>query len=700
MGDGRALHPGREYMMDGVSPSSVTQAATTPARKAAAALGGYRDPRNARAVNDSYDWERWQRGALQETFSEAISHQRIYLSQRADHRKKWEKTWRAFTLQPYGYVVVEGKTAAISDIINAADPLMGVSGIGDEDVELARRVERLIDTDLRQNQWRMLTENLVREAAYLGTSAIKVTWRNESSKVLDHDPEIEEEFKQFKKAWKAERGESVPESPEEYDEWRQTVMAVDNMVPPAHPGRRVIDVTTFRGPSIDRVSLFDLRFDPMETMWSNQRRVIQRIVKPQKWFMDRAGDDPRLPFDKESVEFAINALPHERFQEWELEQAAMLGLSAAATGYPMSRDLAEAWEVFDPEDEEAPYKIILNRLVLINKDPRGMPYGHGQCPLHLIRNVSQAWTCLGLSELKAPKKLFYELWSLRDLRLDAVTLAVLPVFAKANNLGIPEIAKILRPGKTIPVNRKDDLSKLDLGGVHPDVWREISELKQEIDDSSSVYSNLRGQPASVGRVSASESERRFSSAMLRMKTGAVRFEEDIRGAIRQMVWLRYQNTKPGEMVELAGAPSAEYASINKDQLLEALKKDFNFRGPSQVMNREMLTQQLMQWFGTFGQMIPQHRQLMVAREVWEVMGMRGRDKVLPDSEIQEAQAAAEAAKAAQAQGGAPGAPGAPGMEGAPPAGPPLGSGEILGQQAPPPEEGGTYMAPGEEVLQG
>jgi len=657
--------------------------------KPAVALGGYRDPRNARAVNDSYDWERWQRGALQETFSNAISEQRIYLSQRDDHRKKWEKTWRAFTLQPYGYVVVEGKTAAISDIINAADPLMGVSGVGDEDVELARRVERLIDMDLRQNQWRLLTENLVREAAYLGTTAIKVTWRNETAKVLEHDPVLEEEFKQFRKAWKDETGETVPKEPEEYDEWRQAAMA-DQVVPPEHPGRRVLDVTTFKGPAINRTSLFDLRFDPMEPMWSNQRRIIQRIVKPQKWFMDRAGPDPRLPFDQESVEFAINALPHERFQEWELEQAAMLGLSAAATGYPMSRDLAEAWEVFDPEDEEAPYKIILNRLVLINKDPRGMPYGHGQCPIHLIRNVPQSWTCVGLSELKAPKKLFHELWTLRDLRLDAVTLAVLPVFAKANNLGIPEVAKILRPGKTIPVNRKDDLSKLDLGSVHPDVWREISELKQEIDDSTSVYSNLRGAPATVGRVSASESERRFSSAMLRMKTSAVRFEEDIRGAIRQMVWLRYQNTQKGELVELAGAPSAEYASINKEQLLEALKKDFNFRGPSQVMNREMLTQQLMQWFGTFGQMIPMHRQLLVAREVWEVMGMRGRDKVLPDSDIEEAKVAAEQAKAAQAEagpgGGAPGEAPPPGAEG----GGQLQEGQVLQGQAPPPAEGGAY----------
>lgn len=669
--------------------------------KASVALGGYKDPRNARAVNDSYDWERWQRGALQETFSEAINLQRIYLSQRADHRKKWEKTWRAFTLQPYAYVIVEGKTAAISDIINAADPLMGVDGVGDEDVELARRTERLIDMDLRQNQWRLLTENLVREMAYQGTSAVKVTWRNETSKVLDHDPEMEVNFKNFRKAWKAQEGETVPETPEEYDEWRQERIAVDNVVPPDHPGRRVLDVTTFKGPSITRQSLFDLRFDPMEPMWSNQRRIIQRLVKPQKWFMDRAGPDPRLPFDQESVEFAINALPHERFQEWELEQAAMLGLSAAASGYPMSRDLAEAWEVFDPEDEEAPYKIVLNRLVMINKDPRGMPYGHGQCPIHLIRNVPQTWTCVGLSELKAPKKLFQELWALRDLRLDAVTLAVLPIFAKANNLGIPEVAKILRPGKTISVNRKDDLSKLDLGGVHPDVWREISELKQEIDDSSSVYSNLRGAPASVGRVSASESERRFSSAMLRMKTSAVRFEEDIRDAIRQMVWLRYQNTKKDELVEIGGPGAGEYASINKEQLLEALRKDFNFRGPSRVMNREMLTQQLMQWFGTFGQMIPQHRQLMVAREVWEVMGMRGRDKVLPDSDIQQAQEAAEAAAQAPQPGeggAAPGgeAGGAPGGQ----QGPPLGSGEILGQQAPPPEEGGTYMAPGEEVLQG
>lgn len=650
------------------------------------ALGGHRDPRNGEAARRVWEWETWQRGSLTDYFSEAIEDQKIYLSNRPDHRKPWEKKWRAHTLQPYGWVIVESKAQVVADIINAADPLMQVNAAGDAELDVARRAERLVHKDLTSNRWRLKSEQFVREAAYLGMTGGKVTWRHDTSKVLDLDVAMEEQFKAWRTIMKSQ-GEDPPKDPAEYDEWR--LEATERGIPaPPHPGRRVLDVERFKGPSIDRVSLFDLRFDPMIEDWANQRMVIQRIVKPKKWFLDRAGDDPRLPFDKETVEWAIESLPEQRFQQWELEQASMLSLSSSAGGYPYNyRDLAEAWECFDMEDEEAPYKVILNRVALINKDPRGMPYGHGECPIHLIRNTPHPGTAIGLSEIKAPRKLFYELWALRDLRLDSVTLQALPIFEKLQELGISEVSKILQPGKTIPVSRMDSIRKLDLGSVHPDVWREIGELKQEIDDATSVYTHVRGQPATVNRVSASESGQRHSSALVRLKGAATRFEEEMRGAIRQMLYLRYQNTPEGELVELGGPGADAFRTINKEQLAEAIKYDFDFRGPSQVMDKAMMAQQLMQWFETFGQFLPQHRQLYVAREAYELIGLRGRDNILPDEDLQAAQQAPPPGAEGQGQPGAEGVP----QEGAvPPGAEQLQAGDVMTEQGQ--EYGGPGMA--------
>jgi hypothetical protein len=426
--------------------------------------------------------------------------------------------------------------------------------------------------------------------------------------------------------------------------------------------------------------------------------IIQRIVKPKKWVLDRAGDDPRLPFDKESVEWAINALPEQRFQTWELEQAAMLGLSSAAAGHPFdNKDLCEIWEAFDPEDEDAPYKVVLNRVALINKDPRGMPYGHGECPIHLFRNIPHPGVALGMSEIKAPKKLFYELWTLRDLRLDSVTLQALPIFQKLQEMGVTEISKVLEPGKSIPVTRLDAIKRLELGSVHPDVWREIDSLKSEIDDATSVYTSVRGQPATINRVSASESSQRSSSALTRLKTAATVFEEEVRRGIRQALYLRYQNTAPEELIQLGGPGTDEYMTITRENLSDALKYDFDFRGPSLVINREMQAQQMMQWFSTFGQFLPQHRQLYVAREAWDIIGLKGRDKILPDSDILAAQEAAnQPPPAAPGVDPATGQPLPPG----PPPGPEMGGGlppgEVMAEQAPP--EGAAYMDVGEAML--
>jgi hypothetical protein len=626
------------------------------------AMGGFRDPLNGKAAQDMYSHETWFRTALQDYYSESVELQKLYLSYRQDHRKPWEKKWRALTLQPYPWVIIEGKVAAMTDVLNAGDPLVQATGVNDEDVGPARKAEKLLDYDLMQNRWRIMSENLVREAAILGTTAVKATHKTRQSKVVDRQPDLEEGFKEFRRIHKDATGEEVPNNPEEYAEWaaeKEKTLGVPRSELPEHPGRRVKTVTTFDGPSIDRVSIYDLRFDPLTPNWDNQRVRIQRIIKPQKWVLDHAGDDPRLPFDKESVEWAIAALPHERFLEWQLEQANMLGLANASQGWPISKDLCEIWECFTPEDEEHPYKVILNRMTVINKDTQGMPYGHGECPISLIRNVPQPNTCIGISDLKAPKGLFRELWTLRDLRLDAVTLAALPVFQKVADMGIPEVARILQPGKSIPVARADSISKLDIGGVHPDVWREIPELKQEIDDATSVPTNLRGQPATVGRVSASESGQRHSSAMSRIKAAATRFEEELYRTLNQCLYLRYAKTPPEGIVKIAGG-TGEYGSINKEELERAIKYDFNLRGPSKSLNREMQTQQLMQWFQTFGPIMSPGKQLRVAREAYEIMGLKGADQIVSEQDI--AAADAQAMQTPNPEDPAAGAGAVPGQE--------------------------------------
>lgn len=590
--------------------------------------------KNATAVNDLIQWESWYRSSLTDYYQTAMRMWKLYLSDRPDHRKPWEKTWRANTLQPYPYVIIEGKAVAVADIINASDPLVQAEGIDDDDVDTARGVERLLENTLRTNLWRLRSEGIIREAAIQGTAAVKVVHRKETSRVLKPlDDAGLQAFASQVGEYKRQ-GVEIPDDPIEYEKARIDY-AQQGLVLPPNPARAYTEVTTFEGPSIERVSLFDLRFDPLIEDWTRQRRIIQRIVKTKKWVLDRTGDTPDKLFDPQSVQDAIDGLPEGRFDIWQSEIARMLGLQSAASGFPSFENLVEIWEVYDFDDEEHPYKVVLNRLRVINKDTQGFPHGHGESPVSLILNLPVPGSALGLSELKAPEKLFYELWTLRDLRLDQVTLQSLPIFQRLQELGIGEVSKMLRPGMTIPLPRLDAIRKLDLGNmVHPDTFKEIDTLKFEIDDATGVGNNVRGNPATVGRVSASEAERRFSSAMVRMKASGVRFEEQMRRPLKHCVYDWFQNGPPEILVKIGGTGTDRYAhTVTRDQLGQALEMDFRLRGASQAASKEMQIQQLLQWFGQFGPLIQPHRQLAVAKEAYQLLGLKNRNQVIPDEDL-------------------------------------------------------------------
>lgn len=590
--------------------------------------------KNATAVNDLIQWEQHYRSALTETYRTMMRMWKLYLSDRPDHRKSWE-SWRALTLQPYPYVIVEGKTVAVADIVNAADPIIQAQGVGDEDIETARGVERLLENTLRMNQWRLRSEQTIREAAIQGTAALKVVHRHETSRVLC--PPNGQKIAEFAQAIELIRGQGidVPDGVLEYERSRVDY-AKEGIVLPPNPNRDYYEVDTFKGPSIERVSIFDLRFDPLIEDWSQQRRIIQRIVKPKKWVLDRTGDGDDKVFEPTAVEYAIAGLPEGKMNEWQSEIARMLGLESAATGYPNWENLVELWEVYDFDDEEDPYKVILNRLTCINKDTQGFPHGHGEHPVSLILNLPTPGSAVGLSELKAPEKLFYELWSLRDLRLDQVTMQAMPIFQRLQELGIGDVSKVLRPGMTIPLPRLDAIRKLDLGNmVHPDTFKEIDTLKFEIDDATGVGTNVRGNPATVGRVSASEAEKRFSSAMIRMKAAGVRFEEQTRRVLKHCLYDWFQNGDDETLVKVGGVGTDMYRKLlTREELGQALDMDFQLRGASQAGGKEMQIQQLLQWFGTFGALVQPHQQLAVAKEAYGLLGLKNRNSVIPDVSLQ------------------------------------------------------------------
>ena len=642
----------------------------------------YDDQAAIAIVHDFVNYEEYYRRQLAPSFSNMMRWWRLYLAQRPDHRKAHEQ-WRSNIFIPYAYSGVETHVAAMADIVGAADPLVQAEGIGDEDQESAAKVERLLDYTFKVNRWRAQGEAILRESAIQGTAAIKAVWREQRARVKVNP--TTEQVMMFEAAIEqaVAAGLEPPEDPEIFDAWREMTMAQTGINIPEDP-HGVQDVTTFRAPSLERVSLFDLRFDPLESEPRDRTRMYQRIVKPREWVLSRTGPGPDKPFDPAAVEFGLGPMPYEKWNEWQSQISTMVDVVAEDTG-PKRADLVEIFECFEP-NAEFPYKVFLNRRAQIAKNPYVMPYGHGEIPITLIRNVPVPGHALGISDMQQPEKLYYEMMALRDLRLDAVTLATIPVFARLSEVGIPDMMRLMRPGGQVPLPRMDSIKRLfDNIGPHPDVWRELAEIKQDIDETNSTPSQLRGGPSTVGRVSATEAERRFSQSLARMKTAVMRFEEEMASVIRQSLWLWYQYADTELILRISGQGDDPYLTISKEDLLEALDIDFNFRGASRALNQEMLTNQLMQFFQGFGAILKPQRQLQLAQTTYETMGLKNVQQIVPDSDIQEMAQQQEAQQAqAEAQAAAQAAPPAPGG----------GGGGIS------PESGGPALPPGETMQQG
>jgi hypothetical protein len=246
--------------------------------------------------------------------------------------------------------------------------------------------------------------------------------------------------------------------------------------------------------------------------------------------------------------------------------------------------------------------------------------------------------------------------------MDAVTLQSFPVFGKINAFGLPATQFQIKPGAVWDLPRKDSIDTITKSIPLQDSWNLFQSLKQDIDETNSTPPQLRGGPATVGRVSATESERRFSQALSRIKQDAIRVEEELIPMSKQDLYLWYQFTTVEQRAQMG-----MQGNLSNEDILRGMDMNIRFRGPTRVINRDMQVQQMMTFVNTFSGLIPPDKALVLARRIWEAMGLKNADEIISPQDIE--QAAAQMA-AGPGQGGPPGgAPPSPEMVGAPPPAP-------------------------------
>lgn len=600
-----------------------------------------RDPLDLdRIMSEILERETFDRNQLAPIYQRIVKFWRLYYADRDDPRKSWEK-WRANTFIPYPYSGARTKVAAQSDILLSSDPLIQVEGIGPEDEDFAKRMEAHVSYIYAKNRWPSnlsmgLLCNIVQ-----GTNPWEVVWVDRKRTVVFNP--TREELDNFNEAVGAAvtaGAGDAPTNPKDFEEWRRTVNTAGTYgtVPELPvPGPR--EICSYKGPAFQRVDLFSLRLDPMVEDVHDQEQIVKRVTKPWSWVEDRTG--PGKMFDAAQVEKARGGPDDTKFSEYQTEIAGWLGISADNAD-PSWKNSCEILVVTRPADKHVPYALIINRKAICNNNIGTDPIGDGEHPYVFIRNAATPGHALGMSDFQQTERLYHEQNTIRDLRIDSVVLGVLPMFEKLSNVGITELQRRLQPGGIIDVQKAGALKKIT--SYDPGLqfaFQEIQSLKDDIDETNSTPSHVRGGSVALNRVSATEAERRFSQAIIRIKQDVLGIEEDLQPLTRKGLFLQYRFADPATMASVGGQGANPMAGYSRYDFLKALDMDFRFRSATKSLNRDLSAQQMQSFIQLASslQVLPPTTLLKLLRRLWEGLGQKGASNIITDEDIQNAEAA-------------------------------------------------------------
>jgi hypothetical protein len=602
----------------------------------------------------------------------------LYLTKTREFRQKGEE-WRANMGLPDAFANVEAKVANLVSIMLSADPVVQPEGVHDMFRESAGSVEKLLDYAFRKNQFSKWLVKLCRQRSVVGTAFFKLTWgKQEHTFTFSRDPKAVARFQKVlddilmnAPGVPPPPGHIVPQptlnamglpvppeppppytgwmvDPVRFEEWRKMVNLAGAAKVPAPPLDGPQQVVQYRGPKLHLLPHTSVYLDALNDDMATQNFVVYRAVKPVDW-LEREVVEGR--YDAAAVDYAMSGWDGMVREQEENDLAAKMGIvsSSDAAADPYYRKAVELLEVWQA-GAEMPYALILNQKSVINLKPEEMPFLHGECAIGAARATVVPGHFYGLSDLKPARDLFWEKRKLRNLRVDAVTLNVLPAFTKLREVGLPEMMHKVRPGALIPVSRADAIKSLVRDPLPGEAYQEPRELDTDIADAMGVYASTKGAPAQIGRVTGTEFQGRENRAQIRFKLDSIFLEEDLSPINRQMVALFAQFSDDPLRVKIGGLPDP-FLTIDRTELIEALEIQWRFRGPNKAINRDMQVQQLLMWTKTFGQVLTPAEMRLAARLVLDLEDIRGASELVSDEgtqqKTQEYQAQAAAAQAQQ-----------------------------------------------------
>jgi hypothetical protein len=524
------------------------------------------------------------------------------------------------------------------------------------------RLNDWFDYVFRRGNFKRETALALRERAIQGYTVRKsVHIRKERDIFVHPSQELIEQFDEMSKKMLAESGEPPP-TPEQfpdmelfkqaYEDYRQMAIAsgIDLPEMPIPGYRRVIN---YWGPGWKRIPIFNFLWDPYESH-KDQEATIQQSIVPNDWITDRTGTESKKPFDPEAVAFGLKGgNDTRRVTDFVNELASVVGVVGASDSSPRYDKSSEILEFYKVGDKN-PFRIVLNRKITINK-LKEIPLDSGEHPYTIIPNIDLPFTGIGISDLYLNESMFREYNTLRSLRVDAVKMAVLPVFAKTKEVGMTEMMRRISPGIVVDsVMGASSFGQASKVTVPYETFREGEDIKDDIQNTTATPPIVRGQ-LGPSRVTAMHAERAREGVIKRIKMDVMSIEDDLGKTVDDFLMIGYQYFNPKVFKQLMPVLSR----FKREDFLTAINMEFAFRAATTALNKELSIQQKKDLFITFvNAQVPRFKPEVFAKRLLNDVDHNMDDVWMTDEEWAEHQQQMQAQMQAEQQQAAGPAPGA------------------------------------------
>lgn len=320
------------------------------------------------------------------------------------------------------------------------------------------------------------------------------------------------------------------------------------------PGWRRATVRTpiYDDPFIEDVDPYDWLWAPTADGVQNLRECFHRTWRTTEYVLERfaSGDWNLLP-DAQAItaEDLVGGAKDKYTEIWR----GRLTAQGYTTGSVQRADssLHEVWEYHTPTEVIT----ILDRQWPVRAIPN--PAWHGQLPFHVYRPTEVPHGMVGKSEPEPLASLEDEMNTVRSMRLDNATMKLQQSwFYEAGVLDPYEMqwgAGIMNPVNTGGMSLRDVLVPMQTGDIPNATYREVEELKADIERVSGISDQTAG--AALASETATGAQLVQAAANVRIQNKTHRLElELIAGNADQMVKLNQQRIVTNRDVRIPKIP--------------------------------------------------------------------------------------------------------------------------------------------------